>query len=212
MATVQHRILVIGDSLAATAVGGMLAQTLDDEPFIDCTRRGKSASGLARPDFFDWPREADALLAKHNPTLVVVMMGGNDGQDLRSTERAPNVHWGSDAWREAYAARVRSFLAQLAGNDREIAWIELPPMGLRSLEKKLELIREIQRAQVEALGERAHYIETRAFLANTDGSMLNHLPHAPKDTLRADDRIHFTMAGSRYIARKLADEVIARLP
>ncbi len=40
------------------------------------------SSGLARPDFFDWPAEIDAKLPEVDPDIVVATFGGNDAQGL----------------------------------------------------------------------------------------------------------------------------------
>jgi len=51
--TEPRRVLILGDSLAATGFGAMLEKRLDAREDVVCYRKGKSASGLARPDFFD---------------------------------------------------------------------------------------------------------------------------------------------------------------
>ena len=56
--TRPRKVLILGDSLAATGFGALLEKKLDAHPDVECFRKGKSASGLARPDFFDWPGEA----------------------------------------------------------------------------------------------------------------------------------------------------------
>ena len=47
------RVLVIGDSMIAGGFGLYLARALGEDRGYDVTRRGKSSSGLARPDFFN---------------------------------------------------------------------------------------------------------------------------------------------------------------
>ena len=52
-----YKVLILGDSLAATGFGALLERRLDAHPLVVCFRKAKSASGLARPDFFDWMKE-----------------------------------------------------------------------------------------------------------------------------------------------------------
>src|SRR5688572_2790634 len=52
----HYKALIIGDSMAATDFGVALEKQLDAHRYISCVRWGKSATGLARPDYFDWMR------------------------------------------------------------------------------------------------------------------------------------------------------------
>jgi uncharacterized protein len=207
-----YRVLILGDSLAATGFGALLERKLDAHEDIVCYRKGKSASGLARPDFFDWITEGKRQVELRKPDLVVVVMGGNDGQDLtKRVAGEQRVPWKHADWDARYRARTDEFLAEIAGNDRKILWLGLPTMGLRSLEKKLVTIRQIQREAVEALGERGVYLDTAPFVADEEGGMLSHAEVGPKrkpQKIRADDRIHFTMSGSEYFADQIYPSVL----
>ena len=108
------RVLLLGDSMIATGFGVKLESLLDKTAGIVAYRKGKSASGLARPDFYDWMSEGRHQALAREPDVVIVMLGGNDGQDL--TTNGPSkrrVRWGSEAWNDAYAARVDRLLARV---------------------------------------------------------------------------------------------------
>ncbi len=210
-----YKVLILGDSLIATGFGALLEKSLDAHPQVTCYRKGKSASGLARPDFFDWMAEAKRQVELRKPDLVVVLMGGNDGQDLthRNKKAGRRVTWQHENWEASYRERMDSFLAQVSAPDRDIVWLGMPTMGLRSLEKKLVTIRGVQKAAVEA-HESASYVETAPFVSNEDGGMLTHAEvgsKKKKKAIRADDRIHFTMAGSQYFADAVYPEVLEAL-
>jgi len=212
----ERKVLILGDSLAATGFGALLERRLDEHPGIVCYRKGKSASGLARPDFFDWLDEAKRQVELREPELVVVIMGGNDGQDLTPRKKGSEkrVAWQHEDWAAAYRARMDTFLATVSGPTRRVVWLELPTMGLRSLEKKLELIREVQKQAVAQLGDQGRYVETAAFVEDASGGLLTHAQVGPggrSEAIRADDRIHFTMAGSQYFADRVYPEVLEAL-
>jgi hypothetical protein len=210
-----HKVLILGDSLAATGFGALLERKLDAHADIECFRKGKSASGLARPDFFDWPTEAKKQIEFRKPELVVVIMGGNDGQDLTPKKKGKRVAWSEpDAWKADYRARMDDFLAQLAADDRKVLWLGLPTMGMKSLETKLETIRAIQQEAVLALGDRGKYVDTAPFVTTDDGALLTEAKvggSKKAQPIRAEDRIHFTMSGSEYFADKVLPEVLAVL-
>lgn len=213
-APVEHKVLILGDSLAATGFGALLERKLDAHPQIVCYRKGKSASGLARPDFFDWPSEAKKQLEFRKPDLVVVIMGGNDGQDM-TRKKGKRVAWSDvEAWKTDYRARMDELLGQLVADDREVVWLGLPKMGLRSFEAKLEIIRAVQMDAVAAQGDRARYVDTIPMVTDDSGELLAEAKVGSSrkpQAIRADDRIHFTMSGSEYFADQVYPKVLEAL-
>jgi hypothetical protein len=210
-----YKVLILGDSLIATGFGALLEKQLDAHPQVTAYRKGKSASGLARPDFFDWMAEAKRQVELRKPDMVVVLMGGNDGQDLthRNKKAGRRVPWKHENWEASYRERMDSFLAQVSAPQREIVWLGMPTMGLRSLEKKLETIRGVQKAAVDA-HDSATYVDTTPVVSTEDGGMLTHAKVGPKQkrkAIRADDKIHFTMAGSQYFADAMYPEILKAL-
>jgi uncharacterized protein len=209
-------VLILGDSLAATGFGALLERKLDAHPLIKCHRKGKSASGLARPDFFDWIAEGKRQVELRDPDLVVVIMGGNDGQDLTRPPRGEGkrVAWKDEAWADAYRARMDQFLAELQAPGRKILWLGLPQMGLKSFERKLTIIRDVQQNAVEALGDAAAYVDTVPLVTDEEGNLLERarVGGAKKESpLRADDKIHFTMEGSQFFADAVYPHVLQTL-
>jgi len=176
-------------------------------------RRGKSSSGLARPDFFDWFREGARLVDRFGPDLVVVVIGGNDGQDLRPKTEGRWVHWRSEGWAEAYRERTHRFLDAMSGSQRRFVWVELPAMAHRHLEHKLETIRAVQS---EALAERDDVVAEvsgRPCFYDED-RLLDRVPTGPDAgaPMRQDDGIHFTVAGARHYAACVGPAVEVFLP
>ena len=125
--------------------------------------------------------------------------------------------WNSEGWPSAYRGRVDAFLAKVTtpveGEDpAHVMWLGLPQMGMRSLEKKLVLIRQIQQEAVAALGPSAVYLDTTQFLVDEGGTLIASAPVKGKSReLRAEDGIHFTMSGSEYLADKVYPEVLTAL-
>ncbi len=205
-------VLILGDSLAATGFGAVLERRLDAHPGIHCYRKGKSASGLARPDFFDWMGEASRQVELRDPELVIVIMGGNDGQDLTQKRKGKRVGWKSSGWEQAYRERMDTFLAKISGQNRGVLWLGLPKTNTVKFEAKLELIRAIQRDAVGALGTEHRYLNTTTLLLDEEGQLLRTIKAGRKTRkLRADDGIHFTMSGSTYFADKVYPEVLNAL-
>lgn len=203
------KVLFIGDSMVATGVGALIEKGLDANEQVTCYRKGKSSSGLARPDFYNWMDEAKRQLEYRNPQVVVVMIGGNDGQDLRSKSgKGTGKPWPGEKWNVGYRERTDALLELLAADGRQVVWLGLPKAGMRSFEKKLVTIRQIQKDAVAALGDRGVYVETSPFLVDDAGELMKHGKVRGKNReLRAKDGIHFTMSGSEF----LADQVVPAL-
>lgn len=207
------KLLILGDSMAATDFGRALEKLLKKNRRFAPKRRGKSATGLARPDFFDWTKEARRLLKRHKPEVVVVILGGNDGQDLITVPAgsARRVVWDSKRWRPGYAARVRDFATLLRADGRQLVWLELPLMEKRSLERKLQIIRAIQRGELAGLPG-VTYLPTRQHLTKEDGRLRRWLRVGKRrKAWRQDDGIHFTLDGAKRFAEHVYQDLTEAL-
>ncbi|MBK8010087.1 MAG: DUF459 domain-containing protein [Deltaproteobacteria bacterium] len=209
-----RRVLILGDSFARTDFGHALEQRLDRHARVAAGRRGKSASGLARPDVFDWWSEAEREVEKHAPHLVVVIMGGNDGQDLIGRELGRRrVRWGTPAWRPAYEARLRSFVERLIRDGARVLWLELPLMDVPHLERKLRKVRDAQKHAMATFGESVQYVPTRTYFRTRRRLIRSVFVRGfrGRQALRLEDGVHFTLPGSHYFADKIYPHVVRAL-
>ena len=201
-ATAVHprTVLLLGDSLIVTSFGEYLERFLNEQPGVHAVRRAKSSTGLARPDFFNWMKTGQEEVERHRPDVVVVILGGNDGQGLTDEKGKAVVQWGAAGWEAAYRQRVEDFLHVLEAPGRKILWLELPVVGMRSFENKLGIIRRVMREAASAREDVMH-LETKPFFTDSKGSLLL---EARVETfrkpmrLRMNDGIHFTEAGGRF--------------
>jgi hypothetical protein len=207
----EPRVLVIGDSFIRQSFGRGLERELSDAGFA-VLRRGKSSSGLARPDFFDWWSEGARLVAAHDPAVIIVMMGGNDGQDLLNRNRRGRVRWGDREWEERYAARVESFLNALDAGARTVLWVELPPMRGRRFEKKVQYIRGIQREMVSRVPS-ARYVRTGDLLRDSAGRLLRTFSRsgATSYAVHETDGVHLTTDAGWAFAQRVALRILPEM-
>jgi hypothetical protein len=211
-AAANRRVLLIGDSFVRQSFGRGLERELSGAGF-SVLRRGKGSSGLARPDFFDWWSEGARLVAAHDPEVVIVMMGGNDGQHLFDPDRRLRVRWGEDEWEEQYAARIESFLDALGAGSRTVLWVELPPMRGRRFERKVEYIRGIQRATLRRIPS-ARYVPTGDLLRDPAGRLLETLSVGGGAALHAvhePDGVHLTPEAGKAFAQQVALRLVPQI-
>lgn len=194
--------------MAATDFGRALHRRLAAKPGLVVRRRGKSATGLARPDFFDWSAEARRQLARHGPDTIIVVVGGNDGQDLLGGRR--RVHWNKPKWDAAYAERIRAWVDLLAADGRSVLWLELPVMARPRLEGKLSRIRAVQREVIDAHPS-ATWVATRRHFFEGKRLRTEVVMKKERYPLRQEDGIHFTRPGAAWFAAQVLPDVLARL-
>ncbi|MDQ2743726.1 MAG: DUF459 domain-containing protein, partial [Chloroflexota bacterium] len=120
------RLLVTGDSLT-----GYLGPELVDEAAAIGPVRGfvdtHDGTGLTRPDYVDWSLVAGQQVAADHPDAVVVLLGGNDFQNMAMPGGRVLVA-GTPAWTREYARRAAVCMriwAQ-AGKAR-VYWLSVPP-------------------------------------------------------------------------------------
>lgn len=201
------RVLLIGDSMIATALGQRIEHGLERHGF-SVHRRGKSSSGLARPDFFDWHAEATKLVDKHQPDGVVLMMGGNDTQGLRTDTGW--IKWGAAGWNDAYAERVERLLDIVTPAGQPVCWVGLPIVRSPGYRKKVSAVNALVEKAVAAR-DGATFVSTWQTLT-VGGDYTATMKVGGKDeAVRGSDGIHLTVAGARVLELAIREQVVASL-
>lgn len=196
-------VLLIGSSSVNGALGRLIETELEGAG-LRVARHGRSSTGLARPDFFDWQEEIGELGDLTRLRGVVVYMGGNDTQAVRlrreeSLDRgeASWIAWRDEArWTEIYTARVHALVQGLcdAGAPR-VMWV-LPTDGDR--EGWAERIHRVQDAQAAgARGTSCGVVVDPRGLRITDRS--------------TTDGVHLTRTGARDVWQIIGPPLVAGL-
>jgi uncharacterized protein len=199
-------ITVFGDSLAELLAGG-LADAYADNEAIEVTRRTRSSSGLVRTDFHDWNAVVrDYLAATDKLTVAVIMMGSNDRQTLKDASGAA-LEPLSDAWKEAYAARVADLMRPFAEKGVPVVWVGMPIMESPRFAADMLMLNEVIRTAVRNAG--GTYVDLWEPFADEQNRYSVSGPDMNGDIvkLRAADGIHFTKAGARKAAHFVEVEI-----
>ncbi len=206
-----RRLLLVGGSSMAGALGLALEHELAAAGH-HVVRKARAATGLARPDYYDWIAAARTLVARHRPDAAVVNLGGNDGQSLfMGEDHEPRwVRWEDSAWPDAYRDRVAALCDALAPNGQPVFWIGMPIPRQPKLRRRLQRINDIARAHVSARPG-GRYLDTWTTLA-PGGTFTSHMVLRGKTVqVRSDDGVHLTRAGARHLAADLAPRIVADL-
>jgi len=169
---------------------------------IQVVRVGKVATGLARPDVFDWPKRAQELVDEHEPDLVIANFGGNDAQGMMRGKEV--LKFGTDAWDEEYANRLRSLIESSQSRGALVAIIGMPIMRSAQSSERVQHVNAITKTTAEKAG--ATYVSMWEIAADEKGNYREAIEHDGKrGPMRQSDGWHFTRIGGEYVAERLIE-------
>jgi hypothetical protein len=202
------RVLEVGDSLA-TYPGYALRKKTGIYAGLRVESITKQSSGLARPDYYNWPQVLAHAVADFRPHVTVVLLGANDNQPLGRQGRSFRTF--SDEWKAEYERRVENFLQICTQAGSSVIWVGLPIMKSRGFSETERKLNELYQAGCAA-HPGALYLDGYALFANGDGEYAARLlDTSGEDALmRARDGIHFTMAGADRIADAVMQVLLSR--
>ncbi|BCP55019.1 hypothetical protein K32_36360 [Kaistia sp. 32K] len=191
------KVLVVGDFVAGGLAWG-LDQAFAEEPRLAVVDRSDGPSGFVRDDHFDWAGKISEMLVADKPDMVVVLMGTNDRQQIRTKDGrfAPR----SDEWQKAYQQRVERFLLALQAYGKPVYWVGVPPMRSKDASADMAFLNTLFKGRVEAVG--GSFIDIWDGFADESGQFVARGPDVEGQTrtLRGSDGINFTKAGRRKLA------------
>jgi hypothetical protein len=138
------------------------------------------------------------ILNSERPDLVIVLLGANDRQQMRSgTQRVPI---GSDTWEKTYTHRVEGIVETLKVYGRPFFWMSAPPMRSGSTAGDSTYLNGIYKPRVEAAG--GTFVDVWNGFTNADGQYIGWGPDKDGQVrqLRTADGINFTSAGRLKLA------------
>ncbi len=208
------KMLILGDSDAGT-FGPYLQELMGQTGIVTTQLDYKVSSGLARPDFFDWPAHMAATVPAADPDIVVVTFGGNDAQALTDVSEAvlvgvPTGEAGGDAeWRAEYARRVGAVMDYLTADGRSLVWVGIPNAADPDFTARLRVQDEVVRAEV-AKRPGVRFVDTWQRFSGIEGGYAEFRVD-PRDgqgkDVRADDGFHLNTNGAEILALDIAEEV-----
>ncbi len=201
-----HRILVVGDSLAI-GLSLSLRRSVNDYEDVTLIEEGKVSSGLANPKYFNWEKALQAFVDKYSPSMVVVMMGANDAKYINLNEKPREPGSPNKTWSEVFAMRLETFLDIPARRDLPVFWIGLPVMGDPAYARQAQTMNDIVRAECEKFPN-CRFLDTWNLLCDPEDTYAAFLKNdkGVKIKIRANDKIHFTVAGGDILAKSFFDQ------
>ena len=190
------RILVLGDALGG-GLGAGLSRVAEARGDYEVSLRFNEESGLARPEVYDWAATVPKILESNAYDVIVVMLGANDRQVIRSG--AERLAFNSEGWVAAYGAQLDQLLDRLQASGARILWAGPPPMKDPEYDAAVAAISALQKVRVEARG--FTFIDMREKLSKPGGGYTE----TAEDTsgtiirVRGRDGISFFKAGNNLM-------------
>ena len=206
----RMKLWVGGDSLAITPGESVLAnfpgasQDVIESvvPQVD----GRVATGLARPEVFNWPEHLRAETERLDPDVVVLTIGSNDDQPLTNAPGGATISpFGEGPWQEEYRRRIGGLMDQVVSEGRTLVLVGVPIVRDPGRSGEYQIINEIYREEAAKRRGRVFYVDIYKLFQDDGGTYADYLPNDSGELVkyRADDGIHFTRAGGDLIAEEV---------
>ena len=204
----RYNVVVLGDSLGDGTWAGLYHVLRKDKRF-NVIKKSKVATGFSRHDYYDWNQAVREIAAETRIDIAIVVMGTNDRQAI--VENGQRHALFDDNWRAVYKQRVDDFTTTLKNTGGHIYWLELPVMRSPRFGGDMEQFNEIfeERARLNNIT----FVQTDGLATGADGGYTAYGEDRFGRTrlLRAEDGIHFTMAGYELLGERIADAMLADL-
>jgi len=209
------RVWMAGDSLVVVPAQSILREVAGNRAVeADSEIEGRLATGLERPDVYNWFSRFRRVMRDEKPQAVVVMFGGNDDHGYMTglPEGRSISSFGSQAWRQEYRRRVATVMNTVTREGAFIVWIGLPVSKDAEQTRRYDTINAIVQSEAAKRPGRASYLDTYFFFAGEDGGYAQYVEDDAGRLvkMRADDGVHFERAAGDLIAEKVLERLEER--
>jgi uncharacterized protein len=207
----QHqRVLLVGECNIEGGLGPILQQQLEHTPGVVVKRAGKRSTGLARPDYYNWPERIRELKAEFHPDLIIAYWGDNDCQNCVSLKGKCAAPWGkAAAWHAEYARRTAEVVSLMREDSCTAVIVGMPNMRPQKFRQGIARVNAaLAEGCVQGGGV---FVDAWQFNTGADGAYreLGEV-NGKSATLQGKDGIHFTNHGAQFMASRIHGELKAR--
>jgi len=200
------RVLIVGASSIQEELGIAVERAVKQYKGIEVQRLGRISSGLARPDYFDWPGKLQELLDQFHPDLVIAQWGGNDCQSLSNKDGSVVANYGTPQWDEEYTRRVKAAIKQIHDTGANAVFIGMPFMKNSNFSNKVSHMNKVTEAACVDRG--AVYLPLWDLTIDEQGKLRTAVTvDGKRHMMRLSDGIHFSEAGAEYVADQLCQRL-----
>jgi uncharacterized protein len=196
------RVAIVGDSLAAGL--GYFAERVFLPRLVRVSGQGRISTGLARPDYFNWPYTMHRIVDRFDPDLVIVMMGENDHQSLQTVHGLREARIGTFEWPPTYRERVLGMMRIATSQGAKVVWVGLPisaDFRVRDHSRRQNEIFEF----AASISNDVTYFDAWDRFREPGGGYTAYFREGRRVILiREGDGLHFNAVGYTILAREIA--------
>ncbi len=181
-----------GDSISRDLGEGLARITPAELVRIDLDPR--PATGLSRPDFFDWSHHLAGVLTESSPDVLVVMFGANDFQNVEYEGQILDRF--EPEWLDLYRERVDRIMTLLSQPDTQAVWIGQPPVRESRLSGGLAMLNGVY-AEIAERHPQVTFVDTWDLFSGDGGGYVDEIDGV---RLRREDGVHLTIDGGNHLA------------
>ena len=200
--TRKLRVAIVGDSLAAGL--GFFAERVFRPRLVRVSGQGRISTGLARPDYFNWPYTMRRIVDRFDPDLVIVLLGENDHQSLQDVHGNREAPIGTSEWPPAYRDRVLTMMRIATSRGAKVVWAGLPisaDFRFRQHSRRQNDIFEF----AASISNDVVYFDTWDRFRDPEGGYTAYFRESGRVILiREGDGLHFNAIGYTIVAREIA--------
>jgi uncharacterized protein len=196
------RVYVAGDSFA-TWMGYDFADYAKRDDLVTSLLDFKISSGLARPDYFDWPaRLTQEMAGKPPPEAVVWFAGANDYVDMRTD--AGSLTRGTPEWLAEYRKRAGAAMDIVGRGGGQMYWVGQPIMRDKARAKVAADINTVVREEA-ASRPWVHYLDIWAMFTDANGDYAAYVPDSSGELVqvRQSEGIHLTRTATTWVSDRV---------
>ena len=202
------KIWVGGDSVTQT-FGTSFQRIAQSTGVFTPTLDYHVSTGLARPDYFNWPEHLVKNVLPADPKILVIMFGANDGQNMVDTNGKVLVRY-SEPWMTEYRRRVAATMDLLKSpdNQRLTIWCGPPPMGPGTKTQGMDELSYIYWSEARTRPW-IQYFDTWPFFTDSNFVFAGNLPNADGVVrgMRQKDNVHFSTVGGDRMSWAVIDRI-----
>ncbi len=198
------RIWTVGDS-TAQPIGQGVERNVNDTKDKRARTFFRNSTGLARREFYDWPKVAKKILESEGaPDIAIITLGANDTQGLFPPGKRIPVMLRTPEWKEEYGRRLEAFLHLFTDKNVHVYIVAQPFNPNRKYAPTMGDVNEVIRT-VALRMTNVSLVDAPTLLADENGKYSNAAldSQGRKIWLRAEDGLHLTGNGGAYLARRI---------
>ena len=203
------RVWPAGDSLV-TEPAYALERVTARLPVRVLPVEGRIATGLERPDVYDWFARIRQVAPSLRGGVAVLAFGGNDDNAYMTAlpEGVRITAFWSRAWRAEYGRRVGGVMDILASRRVRVVWIGLPMTRDAHQTDRYAQLNAVVRREATRRPAWVRYVDT-FWLLSDHGRYTEYLrtPGGKLVHLRQPDGVHFRPAAADMVARAVVKAI-----